>query len=50
MTWDGVPGLCEHSNDPSSSIKYREFLEQLSNCKYLKKSFVGMKHFVSKCS
>jgi len=28
----GEGGFCEHSNEPSDSIKGREFLDQLSDC------------------
>jgi hypothetical protein len=32
-----VEGSCEHGNEPSGSIKYWEFLEQLHNWQRLKK-------------
>ena len=27
-----MAGFCEHGNEPSGSIKFGEFLDQLSNC------------------
>jgi hypothetical protein len=32
-----VVGSCEHGNEPSDSIKGREFLDYLSDCQFLKK-------------
>ena len=32
-----VAGACECGNEPSGSIKYMEFLDQLINCQLLKK-------------
>jgi hypothetical protein len=32
-----VAGCCEHGNEPSGSIKGREFLDKLSDCQLLKK-------------
>jgi hypothetical protein len=29
--WETVAGSCEHSNEPSGSIKGGEFLDQVSN-------------------
>jgi hypothetical protein len=30
--WDPVAGFCEHSNEPSGSIRNWEFRAQLSRC------------------
>jgi hypothetical protein len=32
-----VTGTCEHSSEPSDSIKGREFFDQLSDYQFLKK-------------
>jgi hypothetical protein len=32
-------GRCEHGNEPSGSIKDREFLDKLSDCQFLKKDY-----------
>jgi hypothetical protein len=35
-----VAGSCEHGNEPSGSVKYREILESLSDYELLKKDFL----------
>jgi len=38
MAWQRpVAGCYEQSNEPSGSVKGREFFDQLSNCQLLKK-------------
>jgi hypothetical protein len=36
-----VVGSCEHGNEPSSSIKGGEFLDELSDSQFLKKDSVA---------
>jgi hypothetical protein len=37
-----MAGSCEHGDEPSGFIKWREFLELLSNCRHLKKDSVAL--------
>jgi hypothetical protein len=39
--WGLVTGSCEHGNEPSVSLKNREFLDQLSKYYLLKKDYVA---------
>jgi hypothetical protein len=42
-----VEGSCEHGNEPSGSIKYREILEWLRNWRLLKKGLAPWSQLVS---
>jgi hypothetical protein len=50
--WDGVTGFmwftigtCGHGNEPVDSINYREFLDALKNCQFLKKGSAPLELF-----
>jgi hypothetical protein len=38
-SWGPVAGFCKYGNEPSNSIEYGEFLDQLSDYPLLKKDF-----------
>jgi hypothetical protein len=35
--YSSVAGFCEHDNEPVDCIKARDFLDQLSDCQFLRK-------------
>jgi hypothetical protein len=37
---------CEHGNEPSGAMKGEEFLEELSDCKLLKKDSVQLSYIL----